>query len=75
MSSLSELDRRSSTHLDVILLWNRDADTVSIDVTDWRAETHFRVEVPRERALDAFHHPFVYAPLDLPRQSPEPVSR
>jgi hypothetical protein len=73
MSKLSELDRRSSTHFDVILLWNRDDDTVSIDVTDWREETHFRVEVPRERALDAFHHPFVYAPLGI--DAPEPVNR
>jgi hypothetical protein len=73
MSSLSELDRRSSTHLDVVLLWNRAENTVSIDVTDWLEETHFRVEVPRERALDAFHHPFVYAPV-VSRER-EPVSR
>jgi hypothetical protein len=73
MSTLSELDRRSSTHFDVILLWNRDDDTVSIDVTDWREETHFRVQVPRERALDAFHHPFAYAPLGT--GTPEPVGR
>lgn len=62
MSSVFELDRRSSVHLDVILLWNREQNTVAIDVTDWLAETHFRVDVPAERALDAFHHPFAYAP-------------
>jgi hypothetical protein len=63
MSSVFELDRRSSVHLDVILLWNRDENTVLIDVTDWLAETHFRVEVPAGRALDAFQHPFAYAPV------------
>jgi hypothetical protein len=72
MSSVYELDRRSSVHFDVILLWNRAEDSVSIDVTDWLAQTHFRVEVPRERALDAFHHPFAYAPLES--RSREPVS-
>jgi hypothetical protein len=73
MSSVFELDRRSSIHVDVILLWNRDENIVSIDVTDWIAQKHFRVEVPGERALDAFHHPFAYAPLET--RSPEPVSR
>jgi|tagenome__1003787_1003787.scaffolds.fasta_scaffold15071072_2 hypothetical protein len=73
MGSLSELDRRSSKHLDVILLWNRLDNTVSIDVTDWDGETHFRVEVPRERALDAFNHPFMYAPAES--RQPVPVSR
>jgi hypothetical protein len=73
MSSVFELDRRSTTHIDVILLWNREENTVSIDVTDWLAQTHFRVEVPRERALDAFNHPFVYAPRES--RSTQPVSR
>ena len=63
MSSVLELDRRSSVHLDVILLWNREENTVAIDVTDWLTETHFRVDVPAERALDAFRHPFAYAPV------------
>jgi hypothetical protein len=62
MSTVVELDRRSSVHLDVILLWDREQNTVAIDVTDWLAETHFRVDVPTERALDAFHHPFAYGP-------------
>jgi hypothetical protein len=66
MSSLVELDRRSSVHLDVILYWDRAENTVSIDVTDWLAERHFRVEVPAARALDAFHHPFAYAPELVP---------
>jgi hypothetical protein len=66
MSTVVELDRRSSVHLDVILLWNREENTVAIDVTDWLAAAHFRVDVPTDRALDAFHHPFAYAPALVP---------
>lgn len=62
MSSVVELDHRSSAHLDVSLLWDREEGTVSIEVSDSRSGTNFTFDVPRERALDAFRHPFAYLP-------------
>jgi hypothetical protein len=64
--SRRELDRRSGNGLVVRLLWNSDADTVSVELYDERTEELFDFEVPRERALDAFNHPFVYC---APRRS------
>jgi hypothetical protein len=55
-----ELDRRSGNGIVVRLLWNSEPDTVSIELYDERSEELFDFEIPRERALDAFNHPFVY---------------
>ena len=55
-----ELARRSGNGLNVRLLWNSGEDTVSVELYDERTEELFDFEVPRDRALDAFNHPFVY---------------
>jgi hypothetical protein len=61
-----ELDRRAANGIVVRLLWNSNVDTVSIELYDERSEELFDFEVPRDRALDAFNHPFVYC---APRRS------
>ena len=61
-----ELAHRESDGLEVALLWRRDDDSVAIDVHDTKSDVHLAFPVPRERALDAFYHPFLYAPAEEP---------
>lgn len=56
-----ELAAREADGLHVQLLWNPVADDVSVAVEDLRAGERFHLAVARERALDAFYHPFAYA--------------
>ena len=42
------------------LLWRRGADEVVLVVSDDRTGVSFGVDVPGEKALDAFRHPFLY---------------
>ena len=56
-----ELAARESEGLRVGLLWDPIADAVTVAVEDLRAGERFHLAVARERALDAFHHPFAYA--------------
>jgi hypothetical protein len=59
-----ELAHRENDGLEVALLWHRDDDTVAIDVHDTKCDVHLLFPVPRDRALDAFNHPFLYAPAE-----------
>ena len=56
-----ELAARESDDLRVQLLWDPLADAVSVAVEDLRAGARLTLAVARERALDAFYHPFAYA--------------
>ena len=47
---------RSGSH------WDDDADSVTLRVLDTRTGEEWEREVPRERALEAFRHPFLFAP-------------
>lgn len=56
-----ELLVREADGIEVSLVWRRDADALAVVVNDGRLGWSFEVEAPRDRALDAFHHPFAYA--------------
>jgi hypothetical protein len=56
-----ELAVRESDGVRVLLLWHPREDAVTISVEDSRAGHGFELAVERERALDAFYHPFAYA--------------
>jgi hypothetical protein len=56
-----ELLVREADGIEVSLVWSRDADALAVVVNDERLGSSFVVEAPRDRALDAFHHPFAYA--------------
>ena len=56
-----ELAHRTSDGIEVTLLWCECHDTVAVQVSDTGSGNLFEVVVPRERALDAFHHPYAYA--------------
>ena len=56
-----ELAARESAGIHVLLLWNPEADALTVSVEDARAGDRFQLAVAPERALDAFYHPFAYA--------------
>ena len=56
-----ELALRESAGVRVVLLWHPREDAVTVSVEDARAGHRFELDVERERALDAFYHPFAYA--------------
>src|SRR5262249_31606448 len=56
-----ELVHRSADGIEVRLYWQPIRDSVAVEVHDAAREDAFEIPVPRDRALDAFHHPFAYA--------------
>jgi len=56
-----ELAARRNSGVEVRLLWRREGDVCTVAVNDDVTGETFEVEVTRERALDAFYHPFAYA--------------
>jgi len=56
-----ELATRIADGLAVVLLWHPADDSVTVAVTDARSGDGFELSVARERALDAFYHPYAYA--------------
>jgi hypothetical protein len=62
--TVRELDCRTNDHIEVRLLWNSLTDSVSVSVHDMHHGESFQFDVAPARALDAFHHPFVYAGND-----------
>ncbi|HEY7455451.1 MAG TPA: hypothetical protein VH683_12850 [Thermoleophilaceae bacterium] len=61
LSTMRELDSRTGDGLHVRLLWRSADDRLAVSVADWKAGEHYAFDVvDRERALDAFRHPFAY---------------
>jgi hypothetical protein len=56
-----ELAARESDGIHVQLLWHPRRDAVTVSVADSRDGRHFDFAVARDRALQAFYHPFAYA--------------
>jgi hypothetical protein len=56
-----ELAARDSNGLHVLLLWHPREDELTVSVEDTRAGDRLQLAVARDRALDAFYHPFAYA--------------
>ncbi len=61
LSEYRELARRRSDGIEVTLFWNSVDDDVSVEVRDHGADNVFHFPVARERALEAFNHPYAYA--------------
>lgn len=60
-STSRELASRDSDGVHVLLLWHPHDDAVTISIEDARAGRCFEFAVERDRALNAFYHPFAYA--------------
>jgi hypothetical protein len=56
-----ELAARENNGIHVLLLWHPREDALTVSVEDSRAGDRFQLAVARDRALDAFYHPFAYA--------------
>lgn len=72
-----ELAHRHQDGLEVTLLWDTRSNKVSIELIDDRCDTAFAFVVDPESALEAFYHPFAYAPVVAaePEHAPELVGR
>jgi hypothetical protein len=57
-----ELAYRRNGALDIFLLWHPEDDSVSILVEDLRTDVRIALDVEQQSALEAFRHPFSYAP-------------
>jgi hypothetical protein len=62
ISTLRELDTRTAEALTVSLYWDTVRDVPVINLDDHRRSTVWTFDVPRDRALDAFDHPFIVKP-------------
>jgi hypothetical protein len=58
----SELAYRSTNGIEVSLFWSKPTDRVTIELIDSRIDQRLEFEVAPAKALDAFRHPYVYAP-------------
>lgn len=57
-----ELARRLSGTDEVLLLWHPDSERVELSVRDLATGASLDLEVAPGSAIDAFHHPYAYAP-------------
>jgi hypothetical protein len=55
-----ELAHRASNGVSVSLFWDKVGDQLALEVYDETTDEFFTLDVPRDRALDAFHHPYAY---------------
>lgn len=58
-----ELAQRLSGTNEVSLLWYPDNERVELAVRDRETGVGFAVDVAPGRAIDAFYHPYAYAPV------------
>jgi hypothetical protein len=65
VDALVELASRSSSGIDVRLLWDRRQGTLSVQVIDWEKDEFFAITVSPSRALEVFEHPFAYLPAGV----------
>lgn len=70
-----ELDYRAGAGLEVSLLWYHAANRITVRVLDSRTGDRFEFRVRSEDAVDAFQHPFAYAPKAVKSALALPDSR
>jgi hypothetical protein len=59
---IRELARRLTGTDEVLLLWHPEVDCVELSVIDVTTGQGFRIKVAPATAMDAFRHPYAYAP-------------
>jgi hypothetical protein len=65
-SDRMDLAKRRSDGIDVTLWWSPADDTVTVEVLHLASDSTFELVVDRNRALDAYYHPFAYAARSTP---------
>jgi len=66
-----ELAKRDTGSLEITLYWDARDNSTSIELHHAETDQTFSFHVPRDRALDAFHHPFVHLGYELELDPPE----
>ena len=61
-----ELAYRVNDGISVSLFWTAVGEILTLEVYDERSGEFLECTVPRDRALHAFHHPFVYVDASPP---------
>jgi hypothetical protein len=61
-ATVRELAQRRSGTDDILLLWRPEIDRVELFVRDVATGAGLLTEVDPARAIDAFYHPYAYAP-------------
>jgi hypothetical protein len=61
-ATVRELAQRRSGTDEILLLWRPEIDRVELLVRDVTTGAGFLIEVDPGSAIDAFHHPYAYAP-------------
>jgi hypothetical protein len=69
-----ELAFRASDGVEVTLAWHEDTDQLSVVVWDQRRGRYFELRPARERALDAFHHPYMHVASSVAYYEEEPLA-
>ena len=59
---MRELAHRSNDGIDVTLFWHPHTDELTVCVSDQRRGAYFEIGIEPHNALDAFYHPYSYAP-------------
>jgi hypothetical protein len=57
-----ELAHRTSDGIEVTLFWSKSTNRITLEVLDSRSGVRLEFDVDRHAALDAFNHPYGYAP-------------
>jgi len=58
-----ELAKRLSGTVEVLLLWQPEADQVELSVHDLATDAGFHLAIAPAKAMDAFYHPYAYATM------------
>src|SRR5512133_4291078 len=61
-ATVRELAQRRSGTDEILLLWRPEIDRVELFVRDDATGAGFLIEVEPGQAIDAFYHPYAYAP-------------
>ena len=61
-TEVRELDYRGGDGIEISLLWDPVTDSVLVAVVDAAAGVEFEFHIDAPDALDAFRHPYAYAP-------------
>ena len=61
-AAVRELAQRLSGTDEIRLVWNPATDRIELSVRDVETGVGFRIAVSPCRAVDAFNHPYAYAP-------------
>jgi hypothetical protein len=61
-SPARELAQRQSGTIEILLLWHPETEGVELSVRDVVTDMGFEIEVEPGNAIDAFNHPYAYAP-------------